>query len=103
MSDPNNDSARSRRRRQRRGYALLILAAGMPAFGVAAGALYYVLRPTTLRIAVGPAGSEDQKLVQLMGETFAREDRSGRLAVVTTERTAASLALFTAGKADLAV
>jgi len=58
MSDQNRDDARSRRRRQRRGYALLILAAGMLAFGVAAGTLYYVLRPTTLRIAVGPAGSE---------------------------------------------
>ena len=30
----------------------------MLAFGVAAGTLYYVLRPTTLRIAVGPAGSD---------------------------------------------
>ena len=92
-----------RRRRQRRGYALLILAAGMLAFGVAAGTLYYVLRPTTLRIAVGPAGSEDQKLIQLMAQTFARENSSVRLSLVTTERTAESIALFTAGKADLAV
>src|SRR6187200_397196 len=103
MSDQNRDDARSRRRRQRRGYALLILAAGMLAFGVAAGALYYVLRPTTLRIAVGPAGSEDQKLVQLMAQTFARENSSVRLSLVTTEGTTESIALFTAGKADLAV
>ena len=61
MSDQNRDDARSRRRRQRRGYALLILAAGMLAFGVAAGTLYYVLRPTTLRIAVGPAGSDAER------------------------------------------
>src|SRR6476620_11437521 len=52
MSNQNRDEARSRRRRQRRGYALLILAAGILAFGIAAGTLYYVLRPTTLRIAV---------------------------------------------------
>src|SRR6476619_4564270 len=103
MSDQNRDDARSRRRRQRRGYALLILAAGMLAFGVAAGALYYVLRPTTLRIAVGPAGSEDQKLVQLMAQTFARENSAVRLSLVTTEGTAESIALFSAGKADLAV
>src|SRR6266516_6503892 len=103
MSDPNDNNARSRRRRQRRSYALLILAAGMLAFGVAAGALYYVLRPTTLRIAVGPAGSEDQKLVQLMAQTFAREGSSVRLSLVTTEGAAESIALFTAGKADLAV
>lgn len=103
MSDPNGNSARSRRRRQQRSYALLILAAGMIAFAAAAGTLYYVLRPTTLRIAVGPAGSEDQKLVQLMAQTFARENSSVRLSLVTTEGTAESIALFTAGKADLAV
>jgi TRAP transporter TAXI family solute receptor len=103
MSDSNDNNARSRRRRQRRSYALLILAAGMLAFGIAAGALYYVLRPTTLRIAVGPAGSEDQKLIQLMAQTFARDNSAVRLSLVTTEGTAESIALFTAGKADLAV
>jgi TRAP transporter TAXI family solute receptor len=103
MSEPNDSSARSRRRRKRRSYALLILAAGMLAFGVAAGTLYYVLRPTTLRIAVGPANSEDQKLVQLMAQTFAREGSPVRLSLVTTEGTAESVALFAAGKADLAV
>jgi TRAP transporter TAXI family solute receptor len=103
MSVSNDNPSRSRQRRQRKSYALLILAAGMLAFGVAAGALYYVLRPTTLRIAVGPAGSEDQKLVQAMAQTFAREGGSVRLAPITTEGTAQSIALFTAGKADLAV
>src|SRR5215213_370769 len=103
MSDPNDNSARSRRRRRQKGYALLILAAGMLAFCAVAGSLYYVLRPTTLRIAVGPAGSEDQKLVQLMAQTFARDGGSVRLSLVTTEGTTESIALFTAGKADLAV
>ena len=103
MSEQTDNSARSRRRRKRQGYALLVLAAGMLAFCVAAGTLYYVLRPTTLRIAVGPAGSEDQKLVQLMAQTFAREGSSVRLSVVTTEGTQESINLFTAGKADLAV
>src|ERR1044071_6482457 len=103
MSDSNDNNARSRRRRQQRSYALLILAAGMLAFGAAAGTLYYVLRPTTLRIAVGPAGSEDQKLVQLMAQTFAREGSSVRLSLVTTEGTQGSINLFSAGKADLAV
>jgi TRAP transporter TAXI family solute receptor len=103
MSEETDNSARLRRRRKRRSYALLILAAGMLAFGVAAGTLYYVLRPTTLRIAVGPAGSEDQKLVQLMAQTFAREGSPVRLSLVTTEGTQESINLFTAGKADLAV
>src|SRR4051812_38618045 len=103
MSNPNDDNARSRRRRQRRGYALLNLAAGILAFCAAAGAPYYLLRRTTLRIAVGPAGSEDQKLVQLMAQTFARENSSVRLSLVTTEGAAESIALFNSGKADLAV
>jgi len=103
MSDPSEINQRSRRRQQQRGYAFLILAAGLLAFAAAAGTLYYVLRPTTLRIAVGPAGSEDQKLIQLMAQTFARENSAVRLSLVTTEGTAESIALFTAGKADLAV
>ena len=103
MSEQTDNSARSRRRRKQKSYALLVLAAGLLAFGVAAGTLYYVLRPTTLRIAVGPAGSEDQKLVQLMAQTFAREGSSVRLSLVTTEGTQESINLFSAGKADLAV
>ena len=73
MSNLNEDPAPRRLRRKRRNNSLLILAAGIFLFGVAAGTLYYALRPVTLRIAVGPAGSEDQKLVQLMAQTFARE------------------------------
>jgi len=75
----------------------------MLAFGVAAGTLYYVLRPTTLRIAVGPPGSEDHKLVQLMAQTFAREGSPVRLSPITTEGAQESIALFSAGKTDLAV
>lgn len=103
MSDVNDSPAPSPRRRKRKNYALLVLAAGMLAFGVAAGTLYYVLRPTTLRIAVGPPGSEDQKLVQLMAQTFARDGGAVRLMPITTEGTPESIALFSAGKADLAV
>src|SRR3954467_1938873 len=103
MSDLNDNPAPPRPRKKRQSYALLILAAGMLAFGVAAGTLYYVLRPVTLRIAVGPPGSEDQKLVQLMAQTFARDGSAVRLSPITTEGAAESIALFTAGKAELAV
>lgn len=103
MSNHDEDFTRSRPRRKRKSYALLILAAGIFLFGVAAGTLYYVLRPTILRIAVGPAGSDDQKLVQLMAQTFARDGSSIRLTPITTEGAAESIALLAAGKADLAV
>jgi TRAP transporter TAXI family solute receptor len=103
MSDEVKHSALSRARRKRRNYSLLVLAAGIFLFGIAASTLYYALRPTTLRIAVGPPGSDDQKLVQLMAQTFARDGSSIRLAPITTEGAAESIALFSAGKADLAV
>src|SRR5882724_6502895 len=103
MSDQNAESAKSSRRRKRRSYALLILAAGIFCFGAAAGVLYYVLRPTVLRIAVGPQGSEDQKLIQLMAQTFAHDGSGIRLAPVVTPGANESAALFTSGKADLAV
>jgi TRAP-type uncharacterized transport system substrate-binding protein len=103
MSDPNQTTAAPRPRRKRKNYSLLILAAGIFLFGAAAGTVYLVLRPVTLRIAVGPAGSEDQKLVQLMAQTFARDGSAVRLAPIATDGAAESIALFSAGKADLAV
>jgi TRAP transporter TAXI family solute receptor len=103
MSDQNVNLAPARPRRKRKNYALLILAAGIFLFGAAAAGLYYVLRPTTLRVAVGPPGSDDQKLIQLMAQTFAREGNSIRLAPITTAGATESIELFSARKADLAV
>ena len=80
-----------------------MLAAGIFLFGAAAATLYYVLRPVTLRIAVGPPGSDDQKLIQALAQTFARDGLSVRLAPISTEGAIESIALLTAKKADLAV
>lgn len=88
-------------RRQRR--LLIVLALGFVAFGAAAVALFYVLQPETLRIAVGPAGSDDHQVVEAMAEAFGEESRTVRLSPITTEGAAESLALLGAGKADLAV
>jgi TRAP transporter TAXI family solute receptor len=79
------------------------LAIGFLAFGAAAGALYYVLRPATLRIAVGPPGSDDHKVIEAMAEAFASESRTIRLSPITTDGAVEALALLGAGKADLAV
>src|SRR5260370_16649507 len=103
MSETSQIPAPTRPRRKRRSYALLILAAGIFLFGVAAGTLYYALRPVTLRIAVGPPGSEDQKLIQALAQTFARDGSPVRLSPITTEGTLESIAQFAAGKTDLAV
>ena len=51
----------------------LVLAAGLLFFAAAVGVAFIMLRPTTLRIAVGPAGSDDLQLVQAMAQTFATD------------------------------
>lgn len=94
---------RDARRRKRTKSLLLVLAVGLLGFAVAAGALYYALRPVTLRIAVGPPGSDDHKLIQAMADTFARDRSHIRLSPITTEGATDSLALLGAAKADLAV
>src|SRR6476659_4941734 len=103
MSDQNENAAPSRPRRKRTNYALLILAAGIFLFGVAAGTLYYVLRPVTLKIAVGPQGSDDQKLIQALAQTLVRDGSLVRLSVLTTEGASESIALLASSKAELAV
>jgi TRAP transporter TAXI family solute receptor len=93
----------SRRRRKRRNRLLLLLAAGMLLFAAAAGGLYYALEPATLRIAVGPPGSDDHKLIEAMTKTFADDRRAVRLSPITTDGAVQSIALLAAHKADLAV
>jgi TRAP transporter TAXI family solute receptor len=102
-SDPNEPAEPRPRKRSRKSYALLVLAAGILAFGVAAGGLYYVLRPVTLRIAVGPPASDDQKLIGALAQSFTRDGSSVRLAPIVTEGASESIALLAAGKTDLAV
>ena len=102
-SDLSEHPQISRSGRKLKSYSLLILAAGIFLFGATAGALYLVLRPVTLRIAVGPAGSDDQKLIQALAQTFARDRSPVRLSPITTEGAAEAIALFATSKADLAV
>lgn len=90
-------------RRNIKSSAFLAAAAGLLLFGLAAAALFLALRPVTLRIAVGPAGSDDQKLIQALAQSFARDASAVRLAPITTDGAAASIALLSSGKADLAV
>src|SRR6476659_10089901 len=93
----------ARRRRRRSNTLLLVLAFGFLIFGAASGALYYLLQPVTLRIAVGPPGSDDHNVIKAMGEAFASESRTVRLSPITTDGAVEALALLGAGKADLAV
>jgi TRAP transporter TAXI family solute receptor len=103
MSETREDPAPKRPRRKRKNYSLLILAAGLLLFGVAAGALSYFLRPVTLTIAVAPPGSDDQKLIQGLAQAFARDQSPVRLSPVATENAADSITALTSSKVDMAV
>jgi TRAP transporter TAXI family solute receptor len=98
---PSDEATSVHDRRQRR--LLIVLVLGFIAFGAAAAALFYILQAETLRIAVGPPGSEDHQVVQAMAEAFAEESRSVKLSPITTEGAAESLAMLGSGKTDLAI
>jgi TRAP transporter TAXI family solute receptor len=100
-SDGLNAELSLRNRKQRA--PLLILAAALLAFAAIAGACFLVLRPTILRIAVGPPGSDDQKLIQALAQSFASEGSPVRLSLITTAGPVESIALLGAGQTDLAV
>jgi TRAP-type uncharacterized transport system substrate-binding protein len=93
----------SLRRQKRRSLRFFILLAGILIFTATAGALYVAVRPVTLRIAVGPPGSDDQRLVQALAQTFARERSAVRLSPISTDGAAESISLLAASKTDLAV
>jgi TRAP transporter TAXI family solute receptor len=73
-------------------------------FGAAfVGYMFFSWRPATLRIAVGPPGSEDVKVVQEVAEAFTRERHYVRLRVLITANSVDSAAAIAARHADLAV
>ncbi|MBP0110590.1 TAXI family TRAP transporter solute-binding subunit [Bradyrhizobium vignae] len=102
-SSSQTHSDAGRRARRRSNSLLLVLAIGFLVFGAATGALYYALRPYSLKIAVGPPGSDDYKVIQAMADVFGSESRTVRLSPIKTEGAVESLALLGAGKADLAI
>src|SRR5258708_15864195 len=61
------------------------------------------VRLVTLRIAVGPASSDDVKLVQTLAQAFAQTHSYVRLRPIPTDGAAASAQVFSDGKADLAI
>lgn len=80
-----------------------LLAATLLIFAVIAGTAFLLLRPTTLRIAVGPPGSDDQKLIQGLAQSFVHEGSPVRLTVISTAGQAENISLLVAGETDLAV
>ena len=83
--------------------ALVVLASALMIVGIGASAYYFVMRPVTLRIAVGPSNSDDVKVIQALTQSFSRDQLRVRLRPVTTDGAVASAAAIGEGKADLAI
>jgi TRAP transporter TAXI family solute receptor len=88
---------------RRRSSPFLLIAAALLIFAAIAGAAFLLWRPTTLRIAVGPLGSDDQKLIQGLAQAFITEGSPVRLTVIPTAGPVESLGLLSTGETDLAV
>ena len=82
---------------------IVLLIAGFVFAAALIGLLFFSWRPATLRIAVGPPGSEDVKVVQEIAQAFTRERHYVRLRVMITEGAAESAAAIGHYEADLAV
>jgi TRAP transporter TAXI family solute receptor len=93
----------SPRGRKKKSPLLLLLAAALLIFAAISATAFLLLRPTTLRIAVGPPGSDDQKLIQSLAQSFAREGSPVRLTVISTAGAVESAGMLGSEETDLAV
>jgi len=76
----------------------------MAVLGIAAAAYYFAMRPVMLRVAVGPANSDDLRVVQTLAQAFNNQRNSQiRLRPVPTDGATASAQSLAEGKADLAI
>lgn len=97
-------SAPSRPKRPARSAGIfMMLAAALAIVLVVVGAIYLLLQPVTLRIAVGPANSDDVKVIQALSHAFSRERGYVRLRTVVTDGASASAAALASKSVDLAV
>ena len=97
---PAPPSPRSAKRR----LTFVTLAGVLAIVGALVAGYYFAMRPVTLRIAVGPANSDDLKVVQNLTQAFNNQRNSVvRLRPVQTDGAVASARLLGEGKADLAI
>ena len=85
----------------RRGFT--ILAGLLAMFGITAGVFYVVSQPRTLRLAVGPLGSEDARMAAGFVQGLNREKSQIRLRLILTEGSEESAKKVDGGDAELAI
>ncbi len=91
-------------RSAKRRLAFVSLAGLMAVLGIAVGAYYFAMRPVTLKLAVGPANSDDLKVVQTLVQAFNNQRNSQiKLRPMPTDGAAASAQALADSKADLAI
>src|SRR4051812_522887 len=83
--------------------ALVSLAGMLAVVGALVGAYYFAMRPVTLHIAVGPANSDDLKVVHALTQAFSHAHGQVRLRPVQTDGAGASAKVLEDGTADLAI
>lgn len=81
----------------------ITLAGILALIGALAGAYYFAMQPETLQIAVGPANSDDLKVVQALTQAFHQTRGDVWLHLIQTDGAAASAQALAEGKADLAI
>src|SRR6202140_2179225 len=99
IGPPVPPSPRSAKRKM----MFITLAGVLAVAGSLAGAYYFAMRPVSLRIAVGPANSDDIKVVQALTQAFSQSHGYVRLRPMQTDGAAASAQGLADGKADLAI
>ena len=88
----------------RRRPLFVMLASVLAILGALAAGYFFAMRPVTLRIAVGPANSDDLRVVQALAQALNNQPHGlVRLRPIQTDGAAASAALLGDGKADLAI
>jgi TRAP transporter TAXI family solute receptor len=81
----------------------VMLAGILAIIGTLAAGYYFAMRPEILRIAVGPANSDDVKLVHALSQGFTQSHSHIRLRPVQTDGAVASAQALANGKVDLAI
>src|ERR1700704_7049492 len=99
VGPPRPPSPRSAKRKM----MFITLAGILAVVGTLAGAYYFAMRPVILRIAVGPANSDDLKVVQALTQAFTQAHSHVRLRPMQTDGALASAQALADGKADLAI
>jgi TRAP transporter TAXI family solute receptor len=97
------DTAEAPPRPVRRQMTFLMLAGILAVIGAISAGYYFSMRPIVLRIAVGPANSDDVKVVQALTQGFTQTHSHIRLRPVQTDGAAASAAALSDEKVDLAI